>query len=94
MADIARVAKLPECDIHKYEQGKPGVPAAYDGKTVQGPWANMCEPCFASHGVGLGTGRGQRLVVGEKPKPSKDIHDMSFEEIEDLVGDGDIADFL
>jgi hypothetical protein len=33
-----------------------------DGKTVHGPWANMCQSCFDKHGVGLGLGRGQRYV--------------------------------
>lgn len=39
-----------------------------DGKTRGGPWANMCEQCFSKHGVGLGTGRGQRYdaTTGEK----------------------------
>ena len=59
--DSVKVKDIPECDIHKYEEGKSGVPAAYDGKTKFGPWANMCEDHFKSHGVGLGTGRGQRL---------------------------------
>ena len=30
-----------------------------DGKTVFGPWADMCIPCHEGNGVGLGTGRGQ-----------------------------------
>jgi hypothetical protein len=43
------------------------VPARYDGATVHGPWAYMCEEHFQSDGVGLGTGRGQLLVLpGEK----------------------------
>jgi hypothetical protein len=39
-----------------------------DGATVLGPWGNMGEGCFASYGVGIGTGKGQRysLVTGEK----------------------------
>jgi len=40
------------------------VDAAYDGATVYGPWAYMCEPCFGRYGVGLGTGRGQRIATG------------------------------
>lgn len=31
-----------------------------DGKTTQGPWANMCPACFEKYGRGLGTGKGQR----------------------------------
>lgn len=30
-----------------------------DGKTIEGPWANMCERCHYVHGCGLGNGRGQ-----------------------------------
>ena len=37
--------------------------AYYDGATRKGPWAYMCETHFADLGVGLGTGRGQRLIV-------------------------------
>lgn len=33
-----------------------------DGKTVTGPWAIMCTLCFATWGVGLGTGRGQKYT--------------------------------
>lgn len=54
------VPKLPYCDFCN-DQGKK-VEANYDGKTILGPWANMCEEHFKSYGVGLGLGRGQRLV--------------------------------
>lgn len=60
-----KVATIPMCDVHKYELGDPNVPAKYDGKTWMGPWANMCEECFETHGTGLGLGRGQRLVLDE-----------------------------
>ena len=63
MGTETTVAQLPECDIHKHVKGKAGVPAEYDGKTNHGPWANMCAECFRTHGVGLGTGLGQKLVV-------------------------------
>lgn len=57
------VHHLPDCDICEYDAGKPGVPAQYDGKTIHGPWANMCEDHFQTHGTGLGFGVGQRLIV-------------------------------
>lgn len=66
MSDLVevKILKIPDCDIHKYDKLAPSrVPAAYDGKTNSGPWAYMCETCFYIHGVGLGTGRGQRLVL-------------------------------
>ncbi len=31
-----------------------------DGRTVYGPWANMCCECQSKIGVGLGTGNGQK----------------------------------
>lgn len=37
-----------------------------DGKTIYGPWANMCKACFQRKGVGIGTGRGQEYVQGKK----------------------------
>jgi hypothetical protein len=63
MATEVIVAKLPDCDFCK--QGGHTHPAAVDGATVLGPWANMCEEHFVQYGVGLGTGRGQRLILRE-----------------------------
>lgn len=52
------------CDICKHVLMKPGkVPAVYDGKTVRGPWAFMCESCFKKYGVGL-PGQGKKLSDG------------------------------
>ena len=31
-----------------------------DGRTTEGPWANMCPECHQSWGMGCGTGHGQR----------------------------------
>jgi len=36
--------------------------AVYDGKTTMGPWANMCNGHFRIYGVGLGLGKGQKLI--------------------------------
>ena len=54
------VQELPPCDIHMMQRQQ-RVAASVDGKTTQGPWANMCDDCFAAYGIGLGLGRGQRL---------------------------------
>lgn len=103
MSDTAYVASLPECDIHKHELMIEGVPASYDGKTKHGPWAMMCQSCFEQNGIGLGTGRGQRLIVGEEPAVSAleksrligaAIQAGDFDEVEDLVGDGDLTEWL
>jgi len=51
------VPVLPKCDIHADRT------AAYDAKTTSGPWGYLCSDCFAEHGIGLGLGLGQRLVV-------------------------------
>lgn len=67
------VGALPNCDFC-------GMKAAYDAKTVMGPWANLCEKDFQAVGIGLGVGKGQRLVLkSDKPftcpvcdLPSKD----------------------
>lgn len=59
MSDTVKVSAIPACDVCRAK------PAAYDGKTVGGPWAYMCEGCWQRIGVGqLGTGYGQRLVLG------------------------------
>lgn len=54
-----------ECDICMYfndgvKTDLRNVPYFVDGATRQGPWALMCPECHAMHGVGLGTGRGQK----------------------------------
>jgi len=52
------VSRLPKCDFC-------GKQAQYDGKTVMGPWANMCPTHFRMYGRGLGLGKGQKLVLRE-----------------------------
>lgn len=58
-----KVATLPFCDIHKYYGDGTEVLAAYDGRTVSGQWGYMCEEHFPEWGVGLGLGKGQRLIL-------------------------------
>lgn len=59
---VAYVAKLPDCDICKFDNDAVS-PAAYDGRTKSGHWAFMCEEHFDLHGVGVGLGKGQKLEV-------------------------------
>ncbi len=97
MADEAYVAKLPDCDVHKYTKGGTLVPAAYDGKTRQGPWAYMCEACFRTEGIGLGEGKGQRLIVGTRPAPHVTpgmLNALPLSDLQDIVGDDDLGDYL
>ena len=39
-----------------------------DGRTVHGPWANMCPDCFEELGTGLGIGYGQKYDTGTLKK--------------------------
>lgn len=58
-----KVKELPKCDFCK------GIgvlsKAKYDGKTIHGSWAYMCQTHYDERGVGLGLGRGQELIVME-----------------------------
>ena len=49
---------MKTCDICK----EPELVVYYDAKTKDGPWADMCSYCFATYGLGLGTGLGQRYA--------------------------------
>lgn len=96
--ESVHMKNIPECDICKYENGKSGVPAAYDGKTQYGPWANMCEDHFKSHGVGLGTGRGQRLTStrrrADMTGPAMDLEDTFAPSSGNLVPEGNFDGYL
>jgi hypothetical protein len=97
MADKAYVSSLPTCDF-PHDGAAPA--AKYDGKTRGGPWANMCEAHYRIHGTGLGTGKGQELIVGEPPARDREAEARAallandFEAFEDAVGDGDPLDFM
>ena len=52
-----------ECEICHAELGEGKIGVFVDGKTKLGPWGIMCPRCHAIHGVGLGTGKGQRYMV-------------------------------
>ena len=61
------LGKVDKCDLCHAPIQK----AFIDGKTKSGPWACMCPKCHHEHGVGLGTGRGQkyeRSARNEWPK--------------------------
>jgi hypothetical protein len=101
MSDTAYVTKLPKCN---YPHPEGPVDALYDAKTDEGPWAYLCENHFQHNSVGrLGTGYGQRLIVGEKPVPTTEerrakvrqaINQGDFDAAEEAIGDGDPADFF
>lgn len=80
MSDKVQVEKFPPCDICKAIGTT--TEAHYDGKTIHGPWAYMCEAHFKLQGVGLGTGKGQRLILSE-PKKGPFYPDMSIQAVID-----------
>jgi len=56
---MIKVSELPICDFCELK-------AEYDGKTkLRGAWANMCINHFIEAGVGLGLGKGQRLILSK-----------------------------
>lgn len=46
--NTAQLATMPNCDICEGMSIK--TPAKYDGPTVFGPWAYLCEGCFVDQG--------------------------------------------
>ncbi len=73
-SEVTVFGLLPTCDICET------VPARYDGATVLGPWAFMCPDCFVAEGVGLGLGRGQRLIQHVSPaEANAKIHALQQE---------------
>lgn len=63
MGESVIVPSLPDCDFCQLEDVKRV--ARYDGKTTLGPWANMCDDHFLENGIGVGTGKGQRLILAD-----------------------------
>lgn len=101
MSDTTYITEKRTCDVHEYEKGEPGVTASYDAKTKTGQWANVCEQCFNTHTAGvLGTGKGQRLVMGEPPtrdmraEVRAAVESGDFSAFMDAMGDRDPAEFL
>ena len=64
MAESKRWKGQTTCDLCKRE--KPAT--LYDAKTHFGPWGTLCRDCFVSHGVGLGTGKGQEYRLNDDGK--------------------------
>jgi hypothetical protein len=56
LIEVTLPTKVP-CHWH------PNTTAAYDARTVGGPWAYMCHWCFVHYALylELGTGKGQRI---------------------------------
>lgn len=71
-------------------------------------WLNLCTQCASHFEAQVGEGKGQFFITKEQfdqtpeaytakpylPKESPKLHEMSWEELDDLMGDGDIEDLL
>lgn len=66
MSTTVVVPELPKCDF--CDAMGINKEARYDGKTIEGPWANMCNAHFSVYGMGLGLGVGQRLILPSEQK--------------------------
>jgi hypothetical protein len=53
---VVYVSELPACDIC-------GNTARYDALTKLGSWGNLCQQDWLKLGTGLGTGKGQLLML-------------------------------
>lgn len=56
-----KVLEIPKCDFCSRK-------AFVDGRTIAGPWANMCIFHFLQYGVGLGLGKGQKLILRKEKR--------------------------
>lgn len=104
MSTIAYISHPKYCDFCRIDDGEDTI-AEYDAKTVFGSWANMCEHHFATRAASsqLGTGHGQKLIVGQPPVETEDdkrakvdeaLRNGTADDVWEAVGDGDLADYL
>lgn len=59
----AIVSSLPYCDFCK--RNGENIKADYDANTIFGMWGYLCETHYLEYGIGLGEGKGQRLIAEE-----------------------------
>lgn len=107
MAEVAYISQSKNCDVCKFEKGKT-VAALYDARMTRGSgagqWANLCQSDFEERtDQRLGTGYGQRLIVGNQPEKSDAyvrsqifaaLEDGDMEAAFDACGDRDPMEFL
>lgn len=101
MSDTAYITVAKKCALCERH-------AEYDARITKGPhvgqWANLCGSHWQSltHRT-LGTGVGQRLVIGVRPIKSRSqrqaealaaINETDFDSLWELVGDGDVCDLF
>jgi hypothetical protein len=63
------VDRRPQCDMCRKAE------AQFDAKTIVGSWAYMCLPCYKVYGIGLGTGKGQRLYLASEVRDDDETVD-------------------
>lgn len=68
MNNLVEVSELPQCDFCDSS-------AQYDGATSDGAWAYMCASHFRLFGIGLGLGKGQKLVIINKKSQKGGTYD-------------------
>jgi len=97
MKKIAWEGEYPKCDICSHRDcGK------IDAPTVSGQWANMCASCAETMGANLsiGTMKDRDFVPVEMSATEKVqvadkfIASGDWDALEDLIGDGDICDYI
>lgn len=88
-----KACQIPGCDKQ----------ADYDAPTVYGPWANLCDDHLESEGATGAHSVGFHFIVGVEPvvtekeqraaiKSAIEAGDADL--VWDLVGDGDLIDFI
>lgn len=101
MATQVYISTAKPCDLHDVtDDGSPCM-AAYDLPIPGRGWANVCEATYLALGSPqLGTGRGQRLIVGEEPPRDRmaearaAIEAGDWDAFEEACGDEDPILFL
>lgn len=102
MSETAYVNSLPLCQMPSHMGTH--VEAEYDARIPsKGQWGYVCGPHFTSEGCSLGTGKGQRLILGEPPERTDAdiraevaaaIESGDLDALEDAIGDRDFAEFI
>jgi hypothetical protein len=88
---VVVVSKLPKCDFCRLNDVDKD--AMFDARTSAGPWGNMCADHFAAHGIKLGLGWGQQLVLGDHDdKPSQEVKEQYWDDRPSI--EQDVADIL
>jgi hypothetical protein len=92
MKDIVKT-ELPPCNFCQ-------LPAKYDVPTTAGPWGYLCQPCYNIYSCAARRSAGYRFVLQSTPEMDRDrainnaLEMADFDLAMELVGDGDISEYL